>query len=445
MRGLGAAYSKNVAPTEVHPLSRVRRRARRTAGSRGNISQTYEEVPKVRQRRSQPESADEMESWNREDASDLVRPESLSAYDVVVAARDWTVGTIVQQIDEGNIDLDPAFQRRNAWRDHRRSRLIESFVLSFPVPQIVLAENPRRRKSFIVIDGRQRLMTIAGLYLSSYHDYWSEREFSGLKVLDDLNGVSIDAFLEESRYSRERRQLENADIRTTIITGFKDEAVLYDIFYRINTGSVPLSSQELRQVLNRGSFAKYLLEMTSTPNPIWTVLGIDTPDARLRDVELLLRLIAWRRFAGQYAGNMKKFLDDTMRDLNGAWGDEEPVVRADVRELFAAVEATVKVYGDNVGRKFVEGRFERSFNRAVFEVQEFFFARSVVRKAAIKHKAAVVEAFKKLCGDQRFITAVEATTKSLENTRNRFDLYRLSLQRTLNLKIPDPSIGDDRE
>src|SRR4051812_29835302 len=113
-----------------------------------------------------------METWNREDASDLVRPQSLAAYHIVIAARDWTVETIVQQVKEGNIDLDPDFQRRNAWRDDRRSRLIESFVLGFPVPQIVLAENPNRRKSYIVIDGRQRLMTIAGFYLDEYRNYW---------------------------------------------------------------------------------------------------------------------------------------------------------------------------------------------------------------------------------------------------------------------------------
>jgi hypothetical protein len=207
---------------------------------------------------------DDVELWNREDASELERPKGLNKYQIVVASRDWTVETIVRQVEQENIDLDPAFQRRNAWRDHRRSRLIESFILGFPVPQLVLAENPRRRGTFVVIDGKQRLMTIASLYLPGYRDYWAQPRFSGLSVLTDLNGTSLDAFLAESQYSKERRQLGNADIRTTVITGFTDEDVLYDIFYRINTGSVPLSSQELRQVLNRGDFSKYLLQITAS-------------------------------------------------------------------------------------------------------------------------------------------------------------------------------------
>src|SRR2546428_10776086 len=130
---------------------------------------------------------DEVELWNREDAEELERPAAATSRKITVSSRDWTVETILRQIEQENIDLDPAFQRRNAWRDHRRSRLIESFVLGFPVPQIVLAENPRRSGSFIVIDGKQRLMTIAGLYLSSYRDYWNQPKFSGLQVLKDLN------------------------------------------------------------------------------------------------------------------------------------------------------------------------------------------------------------------------------------------------------------------
>lgn len=74
---------------------------------------------------------DDVEQWNREDASELERPGDVG--NISIAARDWTVETVVQQVRQGNIDLDPAFQRRNAWRDPRRSRLIESFIL--PVPR----------------------------------------------------------------------------------------------------------------------------------------------------------------------------------------------------------------------------------------------------------------------------------------------------------------------
>lgn len=384
---------------------------------------------------------DDVDLWNREDARELTRPTDITAFEVDINARDWTVETIVQQIKQGNIDLDPAFQRRNAWRDHRRSRLIESFVLSFPVPQIVLAENPRRKKSFIVIDGKQRLMTIAGMFLPEFRDYWKKPVLDGLEILEDLNGVTLDDFLSRSRYEQYRRQLGNSDIRTTVISGFKDEGVLYDVFYRINTGSVPLSSQELRQVLNRGGFAQYLLEITSEDNPLWPVLGIDTPDARLRDVELLLRIIAWSEFSTRYAGNMKQFLDTAMRDLNAKWELDHRRIEKLGRQIMDAISALRKIYREDAGRKFKAGRHERALNRALFEVQTVYLLNPTTRAAALDNQSSIRKAFLKLSEDVEFLGAIESTTKSLDNTRLRFRQYRKMLSAALNIEVPRVQIG----
>jgi hypothetical protein len=390
------------------------------------------------------DSLDEVEQWNREDASELERPKDLQQYDISIAARDWTVETIVQQVKQGNIDLDPAFQRRNAWRDHRRSRLIESFILSFPVPQIVLAENPRRKKTFIVIDGKQRLMTIAGLYLSEFREYWTQPRLSGLTILKELNRIGLDTLLKDAQFSAERRQLGNADIRTTVITGFTSEDVLYDIFYRINTGSVPLSSQELRQVLNRGEFAKHLLDVTSQQNPLWELLGIDAPDPRLRDVELLLRLVAWRTSSRSYIGNMKPFLDSTMERLNGSWIKERSSIEKVIGQLLRGVETAARVFGEYAGRKFKAGHFERSLNRAVFEVQAYYFSDPQIRSAAITKKKALLAGFKNLSEDSDFTASIEATTKSIENYRTRFDGYRSMLRNVLGIDAEALPLGHGR-
>ena len=61
--------------------------------------------------------------------------------DAVVWGTDWTTETIARQIAKGNIDLNPNFQRRDAWSGGEKSKLIESLMLNIPVPPIVL---PRR-------------------------------------------------------------------------------------------------------------------------------------------------------------------------------------------------------------------------------------------------------------------------------------------------------------
>ena len=47
-----------------------------------------------------PDELDEVELWNREDASELERPKALNKYQIVVASRDWTVETIVRQVEQ---------------------------------------------------------------------------------------------------------------------------------------------------------------------------------------------------------------------------------------------------------------------------------------------------------------------------------------------------------
>lgn len=60
--------------------------------------------------------------------------------DAVLYGTDWTVRTLLHQIEQGNIDLSPDFQRRDAWSLRNKSRFIESVALQLPIPQIVLAD-----------------------------------------------------------------------------------------------------------------------------------------------------------------------------------------------------------------------------------------------------------------------------------------------------------------
>lgn len=70
--------------------------------------------------------------------------------DIVVFSRDWTIETIYTPIKQKNIDLEPKFQRRNAWNDEKRSKLIESIIIGYPIPEIVLAEDPKKKSLLLL-------------------------------------------------------------------------------------------------------------------------------------------------------------------------------------------------------------------------------------------------------------------------------------------------------
>lgn len=372
-------------------------------------------------------------AWN----DDIIEDIQVLNYDTVaVYSRDWTVETINNQVAQGNIDLNPRFQRRNAWNDQKRSRLIESLIIGAPIPQIVLAENPNKKKSFLVIDGKQRLLTVSG-YLNPEIPYWTRNDLTGLRARSNLNGVTYETLKTNPEWADAQRALLNADIRCTVISNYEQNDILYDIFYRLNTGSVPLSTQELRQVLYKGDFANALVSRTDNLLPIHHVLNLDEPDPRLRDVEIILRSLALEAFGGRYRGNLKRFLDDAMRNLSREWDTNRPQIENALHIFDQATQRAISVLSENrVGRKYSTGHWEGRFNKSVFEVELYYFAR--VPDAAIneENNRIFVEGFQQLCeNNARFKSSIETTTKTNENYVIRFEAMRDLINRAYHLEI----------
>jgi hypothetical protein len=80
-----------------------------------------------------------------EDDTVLDPNEAAAFSDAVLYSADWTVETIISQLKIRNIDRNPRFQRRDAWSSRGKGRFIESVILGFPIPQIVLAEKKRHK------------------------------------------------------------------------------------------------------------------------------------------------------------------------------------------------------------------------------------------------------------------------------------------------------------
>lgn len=367
---------------------------------------------------------EEIISDNEEIIEDIA---SFDTSEIVVFSRDWTIETIFSQIKSGNIDLNPKFQRRNAWNDHKRSKLIESILIGYPVPEIVLAEDPKQKKSFSVIDGKQRLLTIAGFIFPEKYNYWDKPYLTNLAIKSNLNKVGYSDLENNSGLSDEFRQFINASLRCTIITNFKENDILYDIFYRLNSGSTPLATQELRQVLNRGEFANYLIEITNDIQPLHLIMKLDEPDKRLRDIEVLLRCFSMILFSDAYTGNLKVFLDNSMGLITREWEKYEQIIH----ELYGRVNQTIEIlrviYGDylNIGRKFSNDKPEKRFNRVLLEVQLFYFSQldhGLVSQATIE---TYMKGFIRLCQeDFDFRNSIEASTKNIDNYKVRFSKFQ---------------------
>lgn len=385
------------------------------------------------------------EDIGSEDEDDINQDNS-SFSQAVIWGTDWTAETVNNQLVKNNIDLFPKFQRRDAWSNKAKSKFIESLILGLPIPQIILAEKPKHRGKYIVIDGKQRLLTIRRFFSLEKGDDFVPLRLSGLEILTHLNGKTYKNLRDSSDFFEEINSLENQSIRTVVLKNWPNEEFLFTVFLRLNTGSIKLSPQELRQALHPGEFIDFADEFSIESEQIKMMLNLSKPDYRMRDVEMVIRFFTYKYFLKDYNGNLKKAFDETVSKLNASWANNESIIKKDADNLNSAIEFTIELFG---GKKYAFSKwngdsFQGNFNRAIFDIMAYYFSNPDILKEANTKKAEIIKSFKKLCeNDSEFLTSFEHTTKSIDNTFKRISTWGEELANILDLKISVPEIDGD--
>ena len=184
---------------------------------------------------------------------------------------------------EGNLVLQPGFQRRRVWSDRQKSNLIESILLELPVPEIYMQIKtaPDGRSEYIVVDGQQRISTILefiGVNRRPFELGYLENDsvWDGY-TFDQLNDEQKTVFYGHSMAIRYLQDAEDYEIE--------------DLFRRLNKYVTPLNAQELRNATFRGPFLK--LSEAIAEDPFWSENRLATPGdiRRMRDIEFVSDLL----------------------------------------------------------------------------------------------------------------------------------------------------------
>jgi hypothetical protein len=250
---------------------------------------------------------DELETELEEDETPYVQ------YDISVAPSDPTLELLSQQIGRGDIII-PFYQRKFVWKIEQASRLIESFLMGLPVPQVFLYVNSEDQLE--VIDGQQRLKSVH-YFMEGYFgdpDDKGRRQVFRLKGLSELSGYNGKTFLELS--DKDRRKLRNSTLRAINIKQLRPSAAndsVFHIFERLNTGGTQLKPQEIRNAVYRGQIVDELRELNETPG--WRqLLGITKPDKNQKDIELILRLFSlfdrWEEYEKPMLGWLNRIMSE---------------------------------------------------------------------------------------------------------------------------------------
>lgn len=212
--------------------------------------------------------------------------------------------------------IKPHFQRNNVWSPQTKSKLIESFLASYPVPPVILYKL-KGVEQYWIIDGLQRISTIKEYFENEFSLIVKNEQYRGKKFKD----LSKDA----------QDKLNNTFLNCIIVREIspRGDVFLYNLFERLNTGSTALNAMEVRRAISYGWLIKNLEELNK--NGSWRkIIGKKDADNRFLDVELLLRILAiytnfntTTKSVDNYTG-MKSFLnlftnenkDKTFGDFN---------------------------------------------------------------------------------------------------------------------------------
>jgi len=245
---------------------------------------------------------------NEAEQQDLLEAEP-GSQQVTYSGQDFDVEGLVRRMAKHDIlvptfghDDDrittAGFQRSFVWTRPQMDRFIESLLLGYPIPGIFLVRQADRR--YLVLDGQQRLRTLEYFYSGEF----GGREFALSNVTEQLKGLTY-----KSMPENQRRLLDNTFFQATVVdTDASRESleVVYQIFERLNSGGTQLTPHEIRVALYAGPFIDFLEKLNQDAN--WrSIYGKRSP--RLRDQELVLRILAFYSVGPTYRPPLKTFLN----------------------------------------------------------------------------------------------------------------------------------------
>lgn len=319
--------------------------------------------------------------------------------DVNIRQRSITVDAIIERLKYNEIDLSPGFQRHSdLWSPQQQSRLIESLMLRIPLPAFYFdATNDDR---WVVIDGLQRLTAFKKYMVNS------KMGLSGLEYLTELN----DTYFDNLPRPYIRRIKESQLIVYTVEKG-TPEAVVYNIFKRINTGGITLEPEEIRHALYRGK-ATDLVEKLAVSKPFRIATGGTISGQRMLNCEYVTRFLAFTEQdpLKDYQGNIDSFLNNGLKKINRYSEKEIKVLE---ERFYRVMNACHSIFGKYAFRRIGSDGRRGPMNKAIFELWAICLSPLSQEQLnlLISKREQLTKAFNLLLEKSAFSSAVKAGDK----------------------------------
>ena len=178
-----------------------------------------------------------------------------------------TISELSNKYKNGQINLDPPYQRKPAWKTKQRKLLLSSLFNGVPIPSLIFHkyfDNKKKQEIYDVLDGKQRIETI--LHFIKLHKIKGESQL-WVEFIDPHTNKKDTLFYKDISSKKVHKKYTNIlekfwgyelpIIEYEILTDFFGRNVASkEVFIRINSTGSPLKKHEIRHARYSGKFFK---------------------------------------------------------------------------------------------------------------------------------------------------------------------------------------------
>lgn len=355
-----------------------------------------------------------------------------------IETHDYPIEVLVKMIQDKDIILRPNYQRDFIWDRTKCSLLIESVLLNIPLPPVYLAEEDDG--SLSVIDGLQRLHT----FLDYFENKFSLTKMEG-EGLVDLNKLTYSGLQKD--FPKAKRILNKGNIRTITISKDSDPDIKYDIFERLNSGSMKLNDQEIRNCIYHGKMNETIMGQYDLTNQVYINNGmrhnkviqqsmnLTEAHSRYLDAEVVIRILAMMKYHDnlqiKYKNSMKLLINDYMKEHKNSSDDEIKLIK---NEFDDTMEKVYSIFQDKTFKRYSDTDVEKTLNRSIMDCVVITF-KNRTKEELLAKKDLIVKLMNDMLNDNNNKYVGSITSSSFRDSVTKWTSSKNILKDRLELWI----------
>lgn len=296
----------------------------------------------------------------------------IAAQAVSTDSYQMSVGELLSQFEQGELVINPDFQRLFRWSIEQKSKFIESLLIGVPIPPLFVFSSGGKWE---LIDGLQRVSTIlqfvSALGKSGEGSIYPPEPLTKGEYLRSLVGVGWDRW--DDRFSvgltqEQKFKIRRARIGVQILHDTSAPQAKFDLFMRLNSGGSPLARQELRNcmlVMTNRAFHGAVKSMAEHSSFREILQLNESKEDALGYDDRVCRLLVFAEKDTDYMQELEDFIDDSLRDDLSKRSSEW--VSAAENRFKRVFDLLFKAGGPDVLRAWKDGKFGGKAVSAAFE------------------------------------------------------------------------------